>query len=149
MSHEIRTPLNGILGFSNLLRRMGTDATEEERTDYLNTIDRSGRHLLSVINDVLDLSKIESGQMTSRGSVCSRDDHCRSGLDPASPAQEKGIELRNRWSVHSQTICTDPSRFRQLLINLIGNAIKFTEKGSVEVVAKSKTRPTRRCWRSP
>ncbi len=141
MSHEIRTPLNGILGFTDVLRRMGSEASPEERDDYIDTINRSGRHLLGLINDVLDLSKIESGQMDVDPIRCSPHSII---ADAASllkvRAQEKGIDLRCWWEGRvPETIVTDPARFRQLLMNLIGNAIKFTERGRVEVVAHLQT----------
>ncbi|HET6323731.1 MAG TPA: ATP-binding protein [Planctomycetaceae bacterium] len=138
MSHEIRTPLNGILGFADVLLRMGAQASEEERNDYLETINRSGRHLLSVINDVLDLSKIESGQMEVDPTRCGPHTIIADATSILRVrAQEKGIDLCGRWEGPvPETIVTDPSRFRQLLMNLIGNAIKFTDAGGVEVVAR-------------
>jgi two-component system sensor histidine kinase/response regulator len=138
MSHEIRTPLNGILGFAEVLQKMGSEATDEERIDYLETINRSGRHLLGVINDVLDLSKIESGQMDIDLVQCAPHAIVADAVSFLRVrAREKGIDLRSRWEGRvPKTIVTDPSRFRQLLMNLIGNAIKFTEKGWVEVVAR-------------
>ncbi|HEV7999405.1 MAG TPA: PAS domain S-box protein, partial [Planctomycetaceae bacterium] len=127
MSHEIRTPLNGILGFADVLQRMGSQASEDERNDYLETINRSGRHLLGVINDVLDLSKIESGQMEVDPSRCRPHTIIADATSILRVrAQEKGIDLCGRWEGPvPETIFTDPSRFRQLLMNLIGNAIKF------------------------
>jgi two-component system sensor histidine kinase/response regulator len=138
MSHEIRTPLNGILGFADVLQKMGPEASEDERNDYLETINRSGRHLLSVINDVLDLSKIESGQMDIDPVRCPPHGIIADAVSILRVrAQEKGIDLRCWWEGRvPETILTDPSRFRQLLMNLIGNAIKFTERGWVEVVAR-------------
>jgi two-component system, sensor histidine kinase and response regulator len=138
MSHEIRTPLNGILGFAEILRKLGADASEDERNDYLDTINRSGRHLLGVINDVLDLSKIESGQMEIDSARCAPHGIIADAVSILRVrAQEKGIDLRCWWEGRvPETIFTDPSRFRQLLMNLIGNAIKFTEQGWVEVVAR-------------
>jgi two-component system, sensor histidine kinase and response regulator len=138
MSHEVRTPLNGILGFAEVLQKMGAEATDEERADYLETINRSGRHLLGIINDVLDLSKIESGQIDSDPVRCAPHAIVADAVSFLRVrAREKGIDLRSRWEGRvPQTIVTDPSRFRQLLMNLIGNAIKFTEKGWVEVVAR-------------
>jgi PAS domain S-box-containing protein len=138
MNHEIRTPLNGILGFADVLQKMGPDASDEECNDYLDTINRSGRHLLGVINDVLDLSKIESGQMEVDPVRCAPHGIIADAVSILRVrAQEKGIDLRCRWEGRvPETILTDPSRFRQLLMNLIGNAIKFTDQGRVEVVAR-------------
>jgi two-component system, sensor histidine kinase and response regulator len=138
MSHEIRTPLNGILGFADILLRSGAEVTEEERRDYLATINRSGRHLLELINDILDISKIESGQMDVERIRCAPHGVIAEVISILrARAQEKGIYLEYRWTSHvPETVFTDPSRLRQLLMNLIANAIKFTERGSVEVVAR-------------
>jgi two-component system, sensor histidine kinase and response regulator len=141
MSHEIRTPLNGILGFADVLLRLGPEASEVERREYLETINHSGRHLLHILNDVLDLSKIEFGQMEVEKMRCAPHEiiaHATSILRVR--AQEKGIDLESCWQGPvPETIVTDPARFRQLLMNLIGNAIKFTESGSVRVAARLET----------
>jgi PAS domain S-box-containing protein len=138
MSHEIRTPLNGILGFTDVLLKMGAEASEAERRDYHETINHSGRHLLELIDDILDLSKIESGQMEVEKVRCEPHKVVAQAISILRVrAQEKGINLEYRWdSPVPHTILTDPSRFRQLLMNLIGNAIKFTDRGAVEVVAR-------------
>jgi two-component system, sensor histidine kinase and response regulator len=138
MSHEIRTPLNGILGFTDVLLKMGAEASEAERRDYHETINHSGRHLLELIDDILDLSKIESGQMEVEMVRCEPHKVVAQAISILRVrAQEKGINLEYRWdSPVPHTILTDPSRFRQLLMNLIGNAIKFTDRGAVEVVAR-------------
>lgn len=137
MSHEIRTPLNGILGFTSLLlRNAATD--EAERRDFLNTIHASGQHLLGLINDILDLSKIEAGQFTVERVVCPTQPLIAEVLGVLRVrSQEKGLRLTHRWNSRlPETIQTDPYRLRQLLINLIGNAVKFTERGVVEVVSR-------------
>ena len=137
MSHEIRTPLNGILGFTELLLRRSQRFSEAERLAHLETIRSSGRHLLLLINDILDLSKITAGEMEFRYQRCSP----RAVLGEVVSllriqAEEKGIALELHWSQNMPaTIITDPGRFRQLLLNVIGNAVKFTEQGSVKVVA--------------
>jgi two-component system, sensor histidine kinase and response regulator len=138
MSHEIRTPLNGILGFADVLLKLGPEASEAERREYLETINHSGRHLLDLISDVLDVSKIESGQMEVEKVRCAPHEVIAQAISILRVrAQEKGISLEYTWKGPvPETIATDPSRFRQLLMNLIGNAIKFTEQGGVEVVAK-------------
>jgi PAS domain S-box-containing protein len=138
MSHEIRTPLNGILGFADVLLKLGADATEAERREYIETINHSGRHLLELISDVLDLSKIESGQMDVEKVRCAPHEVIADAISILRVrAQEKGINLEYGWKGPvPETIETDPSRFRQLLMNLIGNAIKFTEHGTVEVIAR-------------
>ncbi|MCC9609277.1 PAS domain S-box protein [Blastopirellula sp. JC732] len=136
MSHEIRTPLNGLLGFTDLLIR-GAAKDPVKRDEYLNIIRTSGRSLLDVINDLLDLSKIEAGKLETESLPC----------DPRSvvaevvsilkvKADEKGLQLEHAWRTDvPDQIVTDSVRLRQLLTNLIGNAIKFTEFGRVSIKA--------------
>lgn len=138
MSHEIRTPLNAILGFTELLRR-GTDhGNEEERQDYLETIHCSGRHLLNLINDILDISRIESGRMDLEKIDCVPDQVISEVVSVLRVrADEKGLDLSYEWIDEMPgRIRTDPSRLRQILINLVGNAIKFTEQGHVRLHAR-------------
>ncbi|MEX2172542.1 MAG: response regulator [Pirellulales bacterium] len=137
MSHEIRTPLNGILGFTELLRVAAAGISETERQDYLQTISSSGRHLLTLINDILDISKIEAGHLLVENVRCSPHQIIAEVVSVLRvPAQEKGLCLDYRWeSGIPESIMSDPFRLKQLLMNLLGNAIKFTEQGSVIVVA--------------
>jgi PAS domain S-box-containing protein len=137
MSHEIRTPMNAILGFADVLRR-GYEENESERQEYLNTIHSSGQHLLELINDILDLSKIESGRLQIERTRCSPHQIIS---DVATvlrvKAKQKNIALDYRWDGPiPETITTDPTRLRQVLTNLVGNAVKFTEKGGVTIVAR-------------
>lgn len=138
MSHEIRTPLNGILGFTELLIRGADNGDELERIDYLKTIRSSGKHLLQLLNDVLDISKIEAGQMQVEKISCSPHQLLAEVVSVLRvPARKKGIALDYYWeSGIPETIQSDPHRLKQLLMNLVNNAIKFTEEGSVTVVAK-------------
>ena len=138
MSHEIRTPLNGILGFTELLRKGAADNDPVQQKEFYDTIHSSGSHLLNLINDILDISKVEAGQM-----IFERVDVSPSHIvsDAASMlrvrAQEKGIELNVEYEGKvPKTIYTDPARLRQILMNLVGNSIKFTEHGEVRVLAK-------------
>jgi signal transduction histidine kinase/CheY-like chemotaxis protein len=138
MSHEIRTPLNAILGFTDLLRRGADGGSEAERRDYLETIHASGNHLLSLINDILDLSRIEANRLEIGCIRCSPNDLITETISVLRVrATEKGLYLNLRWDgPMPATILTDPFRLRQLLVNLLGNAVKFTRTGGVTVTAR-------------
>jgi PAS domain S-box-containing protein len=138
MSHEIRTPLNAIIGFTDLLCKCGGQCDAAEREDYVNTIHASGKHLLNLIDDILDLSKIEADRLDVELVPCSP--HAIIGEIVSLlrvKALEKNLTLDFQWrgSV-PETIRTDPARLRQLLMNLVGNAVKFTQTGKVEIVAE-------------
>lgn len=134
MSHEIRTPMTSILGFADLLSesRQGS----ENSADFIRAIQRNAEHLLAVINDILDITKIEAGRVSIERIECSPATiiHDVASL-MTGRAAEKGIGLEFSFadSVPS-TLVTDPTRLRQIAINLVGNAIKFTEKGRVRVL---------------
>ncbi len=134
MSHEIRTPMNAILGFTEILKR-GYVQNEQDSLRYLNIINSSGRNLLDLINDILDLSKIEADRIDVE-------------LMPTEPhkvihetlqvlqlrAEEKGIKLKFKAKTAlPSSIETDPTKLRQMIFNLAGNAIKFTDEGSVTI----------------
>jgi signal transduction histidine kinase len=135
MSHEIRTPLNGILGFAQLLAQQTGDVSDPETQDFIATINSSGSHLLNLINDILDISKVETGRLEFEWGeypVLPVFEEVIKVLRPR--AEAKSIGLRFCWiGPVPARIRTDPRRLRQVLLNLIGNAVKFTEQGSVSV----------------
>ncbi|QDV38145.1 PAS domain S-box protein [Tautonia plasticadhaerens] len=135
MSHEIRTPLTAILGYAEVL--MGDEVSREDRVEYLVTILSSGRHLRTLIDDILDLAKIENEKLDFELVPCSPHRILSEVLSVLRvAASEKGLRLGCRWESRvPEEIRTDPSRFRQLLVNLVGNAIKFTDLGGVRLVA--------------
>jgi len=133
VSHDIRTPLNAILGYSELLQSGIADPAERE--EALRAIRASGTTLLELVNDVLDLAKMDSGKMTLQPGpvrLSELTDEVFSSFRLA--ASEKGIELVDK-TAEIPAVLLDEHRFRQILFNLIGNAVKFTEKGSVTVTA--------------
>jgi len=136
MSHEIRTPMTAILGFADLLRHDHDDA--EERMRHVQTIQRSGKHLLTLINDILDLSKIEAGKMTAERVRCSPAqilEEVATTMYPLSASKNLHFRVRSHGQIPQQ-VWTDPTRLRQILVNLVGNAIKFTESGHVDMVVR-------------
>lgn len=131
MSHELRTPLNGILGYAQILQRDRT--VQPRQKENVESIISCGDHLLSLINDVLDLSKIEAGHVDVSLVPCDLNLLLRSLQDiVAERARSKGLELRVEVAAGiPQGIVTDTAKLRQVLVNLLGNAVKFTEKGGV------------------
>ena len=143
VSHEIRTPLNGIIGFTDLLLKEDQPCSTEDRWDYLQTIRSSGVHLVELINDVLDLSKIEAGRLEIERILFSPHEVISEVVRALrARAQEKGLSLAYEWTTGlPEKIESDPARLRQLLLNLIGNAIKFTQKGGIQVKVGLTTAP--------
>ena len=134
MSHELRTPLNGMLGFSELLVDGLYGTLPEKAMEVLDRIQKDGRHLLGLINDVLDISKIEAGQL----SLSLGDYSFQSIIDSVvastgALAHAKGIEVRAVVPPHLPIGYGDERRLTQVLLNIVGNAIKFTDAGFVEL----------------
>jgi signal transduction histidine kinase/ActR/RegA family two-component response regulator/NAD-dependent dihydropyrimidine dehydrogenase PreA subunit len=132
MSHEIRTPMTAILGYADLLLE---SVGREEDIEALRTIQRNGEHLLGVINDILDLSKVEAGMFKLQRAPCSPKalvDEVITLMRVRAEAKNLGLRAEYVYPL-PEIITSDPTRLRQVLINLVGNAIKFTEVGGVQV----------------
>ena len=144
MSHEIRTPMNAIIGFSGLLDL--PDLTETERQSFIMIIKQRGNDLLNIINDILDISKIESGQLSISESATNIDQLFKEIHQvfnhPDHFKFSNGIDLvfKNQLPNNEASIFIDASRIKQILLNLIGNAFKFTETGFIEYGCKIKDR---------
>lgn len=136
MSHELRTPLNGIIGMASLL---GTTPLSEDQRDILSTVETSAENLLEIINEVLDYSKLEAGRMQLESVPFDVNELIESVVDLFTDrAQTKQIELAARFLPRSiSRASADPGKIRQILVNLVGNALKFTASGSVTIVAEA------------
>ena len=139
MSHEIRTPLNSVLALSQLLRDGMAGALSNDQRRYLEVIERNGQNLLRLINDILDLSRIEAGHLEMDLQATDIGAQIRATVGTLVPlAEAKGLDLHARLPDDLPTVRCDVDRVRQILTNLIGNAIKFTETGQVQVSAEAR-----------
>lgn len=136
MSHEIRTPMTSVLGFTDLLmEELTSSGASTQVINALATIKRNGRHLLDLVNDILDLSKIEAGKMTVERMPCRIRDMI-SDVETLFRERFEKKQIELVISCHGllpETIQTDPTRLRQIIINLLGNSLKFTERGTVSL----------------
>ncbi|MEA1877072.1 MAG: PAS domain-containing sensor histidine kinase [Bacteroidota bacterium] len=133
MSHEIRTPMNGILGFSELLKEPGL--TGDEKKNYISVIEQSGERMLNTINDLIEMSKLESGQMyisLSEVNVNKQLEYVYNFFKPEVEKKGLHLSLRNNASGSEISINTDKEKLYGILTNLVKNAIKYTKKGSIE-----------------
>jgi len=137
MSHELRTPMNAIIGFSQLLLRQVKETLKPQHTQMLERILSNGKTLLALINDILDLSKMEAGRLELRLERCNLQTVISDTVEELrSLADEKKIALNFRSELKNPWVTNDSTRIRQVIINLLSNAIKFTEEGSVTVIVR-------------
>ncbi|MEH2164110.1 MAG: PAS domain S-box protein [Nostoc sp.] len=137
MSHELRTPLNTIMGLSQLLQQEIVGSLNEKQTEYVSCIYSSGEHLLALINDILDLSKVEAGKEELFLSPLPVSDLCNYAIwTVRDRASEKGLQLTCEIDLQENICIADERRIKQMLLNLLINAIKFTPAGNVSLVVK-------------
>lgn len=133
MSHELRTPLNAVIGFTAVLLRNKGDVLAPQELAYLQRIRENGTHLLRLINNVLDLSKVEAGKMEVRREPVPLQPFIESTLAQLAGGVPSPVTLKAQVPRGLQPLLTDPDKLRQVVINLVGNAVKFTPRGSVTV----------------
>ncbi|MCW5317790.1 PAS domain S-box protein [Nostoc sp. KVJ3] len=137
MSHELRTPLNAIMGLSQLLQQEIVGSLNEKQSEYVSCIYSSGEHLLALINDILDLSKVEAGKEKLLISPLAVSDLCNYAIwTVRDRASEKGLQLTCEIDLEDDICIADERRIKQMLLNLLTNAIKFTPAGKVSLVVK-------------
>ena len=138
MSHELRTPLNSIIGFTGILLQGLAGSLNQEQHKQMAMVQSSARHLLALINDVLDISKIEAGQLELAFTSFDLRLSIEKVVKLISPlAEKKGIDLRMDVSAEIGPITSDQRRLEQVILNLINNAVKFTEKGHVVIACRN------------
>jgi PAS domain S-box-containing protein len=133
MSHELRTPLNSVIGFANVLRKNRDGRLNDADLTYLDRIQANGIHLLRMINDVLDIAKVEAGLMQLTFSMVRLDGMIHESVVQCEGQLQQGVRMRTNFPSGSMTVRADEVRLRQVLLNLLSNAMKFTESGEIVV----------------
>lgn len=133
VSHEFRTPLNAITGYSELMLEEAADGAGAKLRPDLERVRDAGRHLLALINDILDLSKIEAGRIDVAVRPCRIEPVLEACVTTVGPMVGAGVTLHGTAAAHLPEIAADPDRVGQILVNLLSNAAKFTEAGTIEV----------------
>jgi len=142
MSHELRTPMNSILGFTQILQKKLAGRVDERESKFLDNVLSSGNHLLGLINDLLDLSKIEAGRMEVFPEPVTADETCGHACElMRALAEERGVQLALEVAEDAPRIVTDRAKLEQVLLNLVSNAVKFSPRGSTVRVRASARAP--------
>jgi len=138
MSHELRTPLNSIIGFTGILLKGLAGELNGEQAKQLGMVKKSATHLLSLINDILDISKIEAGSMNADSTAFEIQPSIDSSVELVTPvAEKKSLRIEVKQADQPIEICSDQRRVEQIVLNLLSNAIKFSETGAIKVETKS------------
>jgi signal transduction histidine kinase len=136
MSHEIRTPLNAVIGFTRIVRRKGTDALPQKQVENLDKVLVSADHLLALINSILDIAKIEAGRMDVQPTTFDVAELVSASATSVQPLIRQGqVHLKTEIEPELPSIYSDPDRIKQILINLLSNAAKFTHEGQISIAA--------------
>lgn len=139
MSHELRTPLNSIIGFTGIILQGMAGGINEEQRDQLQRVSRAGKHLLALITDVIDISKIEAGKIEAYAEEFQIESVLNEAVSNLKlQIREKGLELEVNIIPKKIILKTDRKRLLQCVLNLLSNAVKFTEKGKIAIVAEDK-----------